>query len=204
MAILVLLVLVLYCTAPLVVAVQPSSPMYHVYEVVAQASGQPAYTNPFTVPFNVTVCPPSGSGRAPLVVPGFFDGGKTWRARFACDTAGAWNWTAQAVDTGLSSAYEPRLLLTMIIPSAVSPRGGKPHAGQVHSTNFVNTLCLTSTIPTCVRVADLRSGSCADASGSVMCVVNTDDVIHGPLGIDKANPHHFMYGCHCCTHSYAK
>ena len=83
-------------------------------------SAKKSYSNPFKdVSLEVEFTSPSGKT---LKVPGFFDGGKTWKVRFALDEIGTWTWVSRSSDSGLVSqgAIE-------VIPSSekgfVRPRG---------------------------------------------------------------------------------
>jgi len=61
------------------------------------------YPNPFLkqdVPLLIATFEHSESGTR-LAVEGFWDGGKTWRVRFAPNHVGAWNWSASSSDSGL-------------------------------------------------------------------------------------------------------
>ena len=42
----------------------------------------------------------SGPGGEQLIVPGFWDGGNVWRARFAPTSVGLWSWRSQCSDSG--------------------------------------------------------------------------------------------------------
>lgn len=67
---------------------------YGVFETALQSSRD--YNNPFTdVDVKVTFSAPSG---ATALVYGFWDGGKTWRARFSPNEIGLWRWKSESTD----------------------------------------------------------------------------------------------------------
>lgn len=69
------------------------------HEIVLEGSGD--VRDPFGVEVRVRFSPPEGT-RAPVVVDGFYDGGRTWRARVYVDAVGRWNWTVSSADPKLS------------------------------------------------------------------------------------------------------
>ncbi|MBI5385812.1 MAG: DUF4038 domain-containing protein [Verrucomicrobia bacterium] len=75
-------------------------PKYGRFEQSFQSSA--AYDNPVQkAALTVTFTPPKGD---PIKVPGFWDGGPTWRVRFAPNQTGAWSFTttcSDAANTGL-------------------------------------------------------------------------------------------------------
>lgn len=52
----------------------------------------------------LTLCVRHGASGAERVVPGFWDGGTTYRARFAPDLEGTWTWTSESDDSALNGA----------------------------------------------------------------------------------------------------
>jgi hypothetical protein len=75
--------------------------LWSIYEINFTASED--YTNPFLKQddplLRVTFVHPDSGTR--FVVEGFWDGGKTWRARFAPTLTGTWNWNSTSTDAGL-------------------------------------------------------------------------------------------------------
>ena len=75
---------------------------YEPIEIELTAESTPS--NPYTgVELAAQVTPPSGSGEAPYTVPGFWDGGDTFRVRFAPRNAGTYSLTTASTpaDPGL-------------------------------------------------------------------------------------------------------
>jgi Protein of unknown function (DUF4038)/Domain of unknown function (DUF5060) len=59
-----------------------------------------SYTNPYLdVVLTASVTPPSGSGEVPYAIPGFWDGGDTFRVRWAPRNAGTYTVTVASNDT---------------------------------------------------------------------------------------------------------
>lgn len=69
------------------------------HEVTLSASGD--YDNPYKeLSADATMIEPDG--RTTRRVPLFWDGGDTWRFRFAPDKLGTWTWSVESVDPGLN------------------------------------------------------------------------------------------------------
>lgn len=76
-----------------------SHELYRPLELTFEGSGViPADRTPLTVRLRHTA---SGAERS---VPGFWDGGTTYRARFAPDLEGEWAWTSESADAALAGA----------------------------------------------------------------------------------------------------
>lgn len=61
------------------------------------------YANPYTdVDVSATFTSPQGQV---YTMPGFWDGGDTWRVRFAPPTAGSWHYTTVSTDSGLAGRH---------------------------------------------------------------------------------------------------
>jgi len=60
------------------------------------------HPRPLDTDLNVTFISPSGESR---LVPGFWDGGKDWRVRFAADESGTWTYTSTCSDTADSGLH---------------------------------------------------------------------------------------------------
>ena len=74
-----------------------SAPQWSVYEIPLTASGN--YRNPYTqASVSATFVGPGTT----LMVKGFWDGGQTWRLRFACTAQGTWGYTTDSADSGLN------------------------------------------------------------------------------------------------------
>lgn len=79
---------------PLAAAPVPSVDRWAMLEVAV--SNDRSYANPFAdVSLEATLTSPSGH---PLRVPGFYDGGHTWRLRFMPDEVGRWRYQARFSD----------------------------------------------------------------------------------------------------------
>ncbi|MBN1672588.1 MAG: DUF4038 domain-containing protein [Kiritimatiellae bacterium] len=73
-------------------------PRYDIHEIVLTAAK--TYANPFAdVAVRTRFVAPSGRE---LAVPGYHDGGNTWRVRIAPDEEGAWRFRTESVDPGLN------------------------------------------------------------------------------------------------------
>jgi hypothetical protein len=76
----------------------PDVDRYEPVEIELTSSG--TYDNPYLdVELSAEVTPPAGSGEEPYTVPGFWDGGSTWRIRWAPRNAGRYQITTQCSDT---------------------------------------------------------------------------------------------------------
>jgi len=89
---------------------------YEPIEIELAASGN--HGNPYVdVELTASVTPPSGSGEAAYTIPGFWDGGQTFRVRFAPRHAGTYTVTTESSDDAgldgqsftfsVSNAYSP-------------------------------------------------------------------------------------------------
>ena len=79
-------------------------PVWRVYEITLSAEG--SHPRPSQVDLWATV---SGPGGERLRVPGFWDGGNTWRVRFAPTSQGRWSWITQAADAKGAPLDDPGL-----------------------------------------------------------------------------------------------
>lgn len=71
---------------------------YEPVEITLTASND--YANPYLdVELTATVTPPVGSGEDPYTIPGFWDGGSTWRIRWAPRNAGRYQVSVASTDT---------------------------------------------------------------------------------------------------------
>ncbi len=117
-------------TAAQSVAAMRPVPCFAVHEVAFTAAG--TYANPYVqLSADATLVEPDG--HTTRQVPLFWDGGQTWRFRFAPDRPGAWRWTVKSADRGLdgqSGAFE-------CIPSKL--RGSlQPRADASHHFQYQN------------------------------------------------------------------
>lgn len=102
-----------------------ATPLFAPYEVALAAAG--VYANPYAeCAADVVLDGPRGDGvrTAPL----FWDGGSTWRFRFAPDRIGAWKWQVRSTDAGLngqagSFTVVPSEAKGGIRPMAAAPLG---------------------------------------------------------------------------------
>jgi Domain of unknown function (DUF5060) len=92
-------------------AVGPASvPRDEVYEAVLTSSK--TYPNPFLdVTVSATFTSPSGKKIAAY---GFYDGGNTWRVRFAPDEKGRWQYLTSSTDAGNDGLQHQRGSLTSV------------------------------------------------------------------------------------------
>jgi hypothetical protein len=98
---------------------------YRVYEL-ALSAGSPA-GNPYVDGPSVTVTFSGTSGAAKgqvLVVKGFWDGGNTWRVRFAPPAVGTWSWITTSTDAGLNAVSGS--------VSAVAPTSAEVGANELY------------------------------------------------------------------------
>jgi hypothetical protein len=74
-------------------------PRFAVHEVSLTAGG--TYSNAYVdLTAEATLTEPDG--RTTRSLPLFWDGGSTWRMRFAPDQIGTWKWTVKSADAGLN------------------------------------------------------------------------------------------------------
>lgn len=77
---------------------EPLVPRFGLHEVTIDATGN--YANPYVeCAAEATLTAPDG--RSVRTLPLFWDGGRTWRFRFAPDLTGRWRWTVRSADPGL-------------------------------------------------------------------------------------------------------
>src|SRR5688500_12877079 len=75
-----------------------SVPRFTPHEVTLTATG--TYSNPYVeLAADATLTEPDG--RTTRSLPLFWDGGRTWKLRFAPDKPGTWKWTVKSADRGL-------------------------------------------------------------------------------------------------------
>lgn len=88
---------------------------YDVFEAELKSTATPLYANPFAdVTVAVTFTSPSGRSHT---AQGFYDGGNTWRARFAPDEVGDWSYVSSCSDTS-NSALNNQAGAFTCVPSA--------------------------------------------------------------------------------------
>lgn len=73
-------------------------------------------------PFDVALSATFSQGGTTVTVPGFHDGGSTWRIRFSPPETGSWTWRTESDLAGLGGR-EGRF--EVIAPSATAPRPGR-------------------------------------------------------------------------------
>ena len=73
---------------------------WNAIELSFNATG--SYSNPYLDIEDFTATFISSSGIS-MIMPGFWDGGKTWKIRFAPTSIGLWNFTTRSNDTGLDN-----------------------------------------------------------------------------------------------------
>ncbi|CEK19318.1 Protein of unknown function (DUF4038) [Chthonomonas calidirosea] len=128
----------------------PRVPAYSLQEITLYASGH--YTNPYTqVRFEVEFSRPDGQV---VTVPGFWDGGQTWRVRIAPTLIGDWQWKTLSNDPGLNGQVgrftcitEAREIDGFLIVDPENPREFR-YAGGSHFLPVPVWLSLTSGAPT--------------------------------------------------------
>jgi hypothetical protein len=76
---------------------------FRVYELALSANtpGSNPYINGPAVTATFTGTSGAANGRT-LTMKGFWDGGSTWRIRFAATAAGGWSWTTSSTDAGMN------------------------------------------------------------------------------------------------------
>jgi hypothetical protein len=82
-------------------------------------ASSPSYENPFQdAALRVTFTAPSGRARS---IDGFWDGGDTWRVRFAPDEPGAWSFSTSCSDAGNSGLHGQSGTLEVGPPAGEGP-----------------------------------------------------------------------------------
>ena len=85
--------------APADAAPAEEVPVWSVHEVALTAEGD--YANPYTDVAVAVTATFTGPGGEQLTVPGFWDGGQTWRLRFTPTSEGTWRYETASDDAGL-------------------------------------------------------------------------------------------------------
>ncbi len=98
------------------------APCFSVWELPLQASRD--YANPYTdVQFTASF---TGPGGKLMVVDGFWDGGRTWRLRFAPTQPGTWRYVTKSDDPGLDGKRGQLVATPALGHGFVMARSGKP------------------------------------------------------------------------------
>jgi hypothetical protein len=100
-------------------------PVYGRYEAVLESAS--AYERPLQqAALTVTFTSPAG---AKAVVPGFWDGGKTWRVRFMPTQAGRWTWETRCSDEANRGLHGKSGAFTASAPAAAAASRLARHGG---------------------------------------------------------------------------
>ena len=102
-------------------------PRFAPHEVTFSASG--AYSNPYLeLEAEATLVEPDG--RTTRSLPLFWDGGATWKWRFAPDQVGTWRWTVKSVDRGLDGRSGTFECVASNRRGSIQPMSGAPRHFQ--------------------------------------------------------------------------
>ena len=105
----------------------PMVPRFGRHEVTLTATG--SYANPYVdLTAEVTFTEPDqrGTRTAPL----YWDGGATWRFRFAPDKTGSWSWTVRSADAGLDGRHGSFVCVESDRRGSLQPMSGAPRHFQ--------------------------------------------------------------------------
>lgn len=108
-------------------AASPSVPRFAPHEVALTATG--SYANPYTECAAECVLT-APDGKAARTLPLFWDGGATWKFRFAPDQPGAWKWTVRSADAGMNGKSGAFACVASERKGSLQPMAGAPHHFQ--------------------------------------------------------------------------
>ena len=104
-----------------------SAPRFAPHEITFAASG--SYANPYVeVSAVATLTEPDG--RTTRTLPLFWDGGETWKLRFAPDTIGTWQWAVKSSDRGLDGRQGTFRCVASNRRGSIQPRSDAPRHFQ--------------------------------------------------------------------------
>lgn len=99
-------------------------PQFSVYEIALQASGK--YANPYVdLAAEAVLTEPDGTTTRRALL--FWDGGNTWKLRFAPDKPGEWKWTTKSPDKALDGRSGSFVAVASARPGSVRPMKSAPH-----------------------------------------------------------------------------
>jgi hypothetical protein len=102
-------------------------PRFAPHEIAFSATG--GYANPYIeVTAEATLTEPDG--RTTRTLPLFWDGGATWKMRFAPDRIGTWRWRVKSSDRGLDGRSGAFTCVASNRRGSIQPRAGAPHHFQ--------------------------------------------------------------------------
>jgi hypothetical protein len=118
--------LLLLCYAASAARAADSVPLYSPHEITLSASTVPA--NPYTdLAADCTLTAPDGGTRS---LPLFWDGGTTWKFRFAPAALGTWKWLVKSTDAGLEGKTGAFQCMDFKLRGGLQPMRGAPHHFQ--------------------------------------------------------------------------
>lgn len=102
-------------------------PRFAPHEVSLSATGR--HANPYVeLTADATLTEPDG--RTTRTLPLFWDGGETWRFRFAPDKTGTWKWTVKSADGGLNGKSGTFECVASNRRGSIQPMAGAPRHFQ--------------------------------------------------------------------------
>ncbi|MCI0722172.1 MAG: DUF4038 domain-containing protein [Acidobacteria bacterium] len=117
-ALIVLFILTILAGAP-----AAEVPMFSLHEVTFRA--EVTYSNPYTELFaDATLTEPDG--KTTRTMPLFWDGGATWKLRFAPDKPGKWQWAVKSADGGLKGKTGTFTAVRSSRKGGIRPMSGFP------------------------------------------------------------------------------
>jgi len=115
------------CTHPPSDRASLTVPRFARHEVSLTAAGN--YANPYAeLEAEATLVEPDGKTTRKL--PLFWDGGQTWRFRFAPDLTGTWRWSVKSADQGLDGQSGSFECMPSNRRGSIRPMAGAPHHFQ--------------------------------------------------------------------------
>lgn len=108
-------------------ALSASVPRFAPHEIALTATG--TYANPY-VELTAEAVLTEPDGRTTRVLPLFWDGGATWRLRFAPDKTGTWKWTVKSADAGLNGKSGSFECAASTRRGSIQPMAGAPRHFQ--------------------------------------------------------------------------
>ncbi len=100
---------------------------YGLYEQSFEHAGE--YDHPY-VQLSAVVALTEPDGKTIRALPLFWDGGRTWRFRFAPDTIGRWKWSLQSADAGLNGQTGEFTVIKSDLHGGVQPMPQSPRHFQ--------------------------------------------------------------------------
>lgn len=112
---------------PGLAAQAPETPLFAPHEVALRAVDH--YANPYReLEADIALTPPDGG--AERTAPLFWDGGDSWKFRFAPDRIGEWRWTVRSRDPGLNGQRGGFQAVASNHPGSIRPMRGFPRHFQ--------------------------------------------------------------------------